>query len=330
MNQTAVELTDIKSPREETPLIPGARTRIAIDVTNLRKAYDTVVAVDDISIQVPEQSIFGLVGPNGAGKTTTIECIEGLRKPDRGMVRVLGMDPIRDRRKLYTVVGVQLQDNTLNPRQLVTEALRVFSSFFENPIPIPELLATCGLESHARAFCGKLSGGQKRRLLLALAIVGRPKLLILDEPTSGMDPQARFNIWSLLADLRRQGATILLTTHYMDEAEEHCDVLCMIDHGNVIRVGAPRQLLIDHRIEWCAKLPVRSGIDAKELAGLPGITTVEEVDHYYLVYGMGKDFAARIDRVLRGHGVVLDLIETRNARLEDLYLLLTGRAYRKE
>ncbi|MCS6881561.1 MAG: ABC transporter ATP-binding protein [Oscillochloridaceae bacterium] len=305
-------------------------TTSVIEVEELRKTYGATVAVDDISLRVSDGEIFCLVGPNGAGKTTTVECIEGLTIPDSGRVRVFGLDPVRERRALYARTGVLLQESTLHRRQRVREALEVFASFYPDPWPIADLLERCGLEGRERSFYGELSGGQKRRLLLALALIGRPRLLILDEPTASMDPQARYNIWQLLHERRATGTTILLTTHLLEEAQEQCDTICMVDHGRVIAMGSPRQLLAERRIETLIKVPVSNGFDPRRLEALPEATQVEALDSYVLIYGAGDDLYTRLTPALMAQGVAPRQIETRPARLEDLYLLMTGRAYRKE
>ncbi len=301
-----------------------------IEVLNLHKAYGHIVAVKDISFSVAAGSIFGLVGPNGAGKTTTVECIEGLRMPDRGAVQVLGKDPVRNRQRLYRHVGVQLQENSLHRRQKVIEAFRVFASLYERHESISDLIRKCGLEGRENDYYGQLSGGQKRRLLLGLALLGNPKLLILDEPTSGLDPQARYNIWKLLTEYQSRGMTILLTTHYMDEAQDNCDMLCIIDHGQVIALGSPKSLLEQHQLEVCVKIPAHPSMDLSALQSIPSTSRVELVDAYVLVYGLGKDYVSNVSQVMQRYGLSLNEIETRRAKIEDLYLILTGREYRKE
>jgi len=219
-----------------------------IEVEHLHKRYGRVTAVDQVSFIVRAGTIFTIVGPNGAGKTTTLACIEGLCAPDGGRVRVLGLDPVRDRRALYQRVGVQLQEDGL-PRWIrVAEAFALYASLYRAPARPREILARCGLERRAQSFYGELSGGQKRRVLLGLALLGRPALLVLDEPTSGLDPQARFDVWQFLKEQRDLGATIILTTHAMDEAYEHSDTLCLIDRGRVLAQGAPRDLVHAHRL----------------------------------------------------------------------------------
>ncbi len=301
-----------------------------IEVTHLCKTYGDIVAVKDVSFTVEANSIFALVGPNGAGKTTTVETIEGLRRPDSGAVKVLGLDPLQERRAIFRQVGVQLQENSLHPRQKVGEALEVFASFHKHPANVGELLEKCGLEGRSDDFYGKLSGGQKRRLLLVLALIGAPKLVILDEPTSGLDPQARYNIWKLLKELRANGTTIFLTTHYLDEAEKHCDMLCVMDHGTVIALGQPKNLLREYNLETCMRLPLHPALSQQVLQTLPNISKVEQLEDQYVLYGSGSDLLRQTTNWLDSHGVPTNTIESRRASLDDLYLLMTGREYRKE
>ncbi|MFO0578089.1 MAG: ABC transporter ATP-binding protein [Polyangia bacterium] len=306
----------------------------AVEVTDLRKHYGPIRAVDGVSFTIKRGSIFGLVGPNGAGKTTTVEMIEGLRRPDRGSVRVLGLDPVSQRRRLYSKVGVQLQDGSLARNIKVGEALHLFASFFPEPLAEAELLARCGLQGREGDLYARLSGGQKRRLLLALALVGRPELLLLDEPTSGLDPQARFNLWQMLSELSAQGLTIFLTTHYMDEAEEYCDVLCIMDHGKILAMGTPKELLLRHGLQWCIKvrsLPEDLQRSVQSLqVGWPGLSKVEQVERSTLIFGAGEHFPETVRQGLVVLGAAVDSVESRPARIDDLYLLLTGRAYRKD
>lgn len=302
----------------------------AIEVRQLQKAYQDNTVLRDVTFTVEPGSIFVLVGPNGAGKTTTVECMEGLRIPDRGTVSVLGMNPLRDRRNLFKSVGVQLQENNLHPRQKVKEVLNVFSSFYENPVPYKELLAKCGLEGRENEYYGKLSGGQKRRLLLVLALLGNPKLVILDEPTSGLDPQARYNVWKLLTDVRSRGTTVFLTTHQLHEAEEYADQICMIDEGKVVAMGKPKALLEEYGLEVCIKMPASAKLHRDMLQAVPGVRQVEMADGQVYVYGTGKDLFLNVSRLMESKGLSTEYLENRRATLEDLYLLITGRAYRKE
>jgi ABC-2 type transport system ATP-binding protein len=214
-----------------------------INCTNLIKRYGDVVAVDRLSFQVGRGECFGLLGPNGAGKTTTIEILEGLLEPDAGEVQILGMTWRGHDRELRQRIGVQLQETQLAEKLTVEETLRLFRSFYHRGRTIDELLGLVELESKRRSWVGKLSGGQRQRLAVACALAGDPDLLFLDEPTTGLDPQSRRQLWQLLAQFRSQGGTVLLTTHYMDEAETLCDRVAIVDHGKVMAEGSPRQLI---------------------------------------------------------------------------------------
>ena len=214
-----------------------------VSCTNLVKTYGDVTAVDGLSLRVERGECFGLLGPNGAGKTTTIEILEGLLEPDAGQVEILGLTWRGHERELRQRIGVQLQETQLAEKLSVEETLRLFRSFYHRGRSINELLRLVELESKRRSWVGKLSGGQKQRLAVACALAGDPDLLFLDEPTTGLDPQSRRQLWHLLVEFRREGGTVLLTTHYMDEAETVCDRVAIIDHGRVIAEGSPRELI---------------------------------------------------------------------------------------
>jgi ABC-2 type transport system ATP-binding protein len=214
-----------------------------IEVTNLRKRYRDQVAMADVSFSVHEGEIFGIVGPNGAGKTTTVECIEGIRTPDGGTVRVLGLDPRRDRAAVRQKLGIQLQESQLPDRIRVWEALDLYGSFYPNPADPTILLAELGLTEKRNTAYAKLSGGQKQRLSIALALVGNPSVAILDELTTGLDPQARRDTWQLIRQIRDRGVTVVLVTHFMDEAERLCDRLAVLAAGRVVTVDTPANLI---------------------------------------------------------------------------------------
>jgi ABC-2 type transport system ATP-binding protein len=214
-----------------------------IEVENLHKSYGSTVAVADVSFSVAPGEVFGILGRNGAGKTTTVECLVGLRTPDRGRIRVLGRDPQRDHAELTRRVGVQLQDNHLPERLRVGEAMRLYQSFYPDPADSRELLAQLGLAGKEKTAYGKLSGGQKQRLAIALALVGRPRIAVLDELTTGLDPHARRDTWDLIAEVRENGVTIVLVTHFMPEAERLCDRIAVIDAGRVLTIGTPGELI---------------------------------------------------------------------------------------
>ncbi|MFF1607788.1 ABC transporter ATP-binding protein [Amycolatopsis sp. NPDC058278] len=213
-----------------------------IEVTDLRKRYGTRVAVDGVSFTVERGEIFGILGTNGAGKTTTVECLQGLRQADGGTISVLGLDPATEHAALTRRVGVQLQESRLPAKLRVREALELFASFYPQPADIDVLLDQLDLRDHARSFFGKLSGGQKQRVSIALALVGRPELAILDELTTGLDPHARRETWRLVEGVRATGVTVLLVTHFMDEAERLCDRVAIFDAGRVVATGTPTEL----------------------------------------------------------------------------------------
>lgn len=215
----------------------------AIKIQNLRKSFGKHVAVSDVDLSVEEGEIFGILGPNGAGKTTTVECLTGMIRPDRGEIRVLGLDPTTDLGALRHLVGYQLQSSELPDDMRVGEALRLFASFYPNPADIDELLETVGLRAHRKKAFSSLSGGQKQRLSIALALVGNPSIAVLDELTTGLDPQGRRDVWALIRSIREKGVTIVLVTHFLDEAEALCDRLAIIAHGRTIASGTSGELI---------------------------------------------------------------------------------------
>ncbi len=297
----------------------------AIELLHVRKAYDGMCAVKDVSLTVERGEVFGLVGPNGAGKTTTVECIEGLRHPDAGSIRVLGMQPAGNRLQLFRHVGVQLQEGSLHPRVRCSEALRLFASFHPSPVDGDDLLKAFGLENRKRTFFGDLSAGQKRRLMVAVALVGDPDLVILDEPTTGLDPQARYNFWSYLRTVCATGKTVLLTTHYLEEAEEYCDEIALMDHGEILLRGRPREILRERGLETRITIEDQDGSARSRLEKHPDVQQLEVLGSRLVVYGR-RD---ALNRVFAMKGAPSPL-EVRAATLEDLFLLTTGREYREE
>ena len=215
----------------------------AIDIRNLRKTFGEHVAIDHVDLRVEEGEIFGILGPNGAGKTTTVECLTGMMQPDGGQIRVLGLDPTTETASLRQVVGYQLQAIELPDDMRVGEALRLFAAFYPDPANIDELLETVGLHAHRTKAFSSLSGGQKQRLSIALALVGNPRIAVLDELTTGLDPQGRRDVWALIENIRKKGVTILLVTHFLDEAETLCDRLAVISHGRTIAFGTSSELI---------------------------------------------------------------------------------------
>lgn len=301
---------------------------LAIEVTDLRKFYGPVRAVDGISFTVAEGEIFGMVGPNGAGKTTTIECVEGMRRPDAGTIRVLGLDPLRDGYALRQRIGVQLQEAALLSRLKVREAIDLFGSLYPRSADGMALLEQLGLADKRNAFFDKLSGGQKQRLFIALALVNDPELVFLDELTTGLDPQARRAMWDLVRGIRDRGKTVFLTTHYMEEAERLCDRVAIIDHGKIVALDTPENLVrslgAENRVVFSA-----DGWDGEHLRQVPGVTRVEQIGDRVVVYGRGEGLMSGVVGVLEREGVRFRDLRTEQPSLEDVFLALTGREMRE-
>jgi ABC-2 type transport system ATP-binding protein len=295
-----------------------------IEVRNLHKRYGGKVAVEDVSLTVEEGEILGILGPNGAGKTTTVECVEGLRTPDRGEIKVLGLDPRRDRTELTRRLGVQLQDGQIQERLHVDEALELYSSFYPEPADWRELMAGLGLADKAKTRYAKLSGGQKQRLSIALALVGSPRVAILDELTTGLDPQARRDTWALIEGVRSRGVTIVLVTHFMEEAERLCDRVALIDAGRVVMVDTPAGLteraLIEQRIQFRPSTPM----DDELLTRLPDVSSVTRRGDLVIVNGNNNALNA-VTAVLARNQIVAERLRVEQASLEDAFVELTGK-----
>ena len=296
-----------------------------IEVVDLVKRYDRTVAVDGVSFTVDEGEIFGILGPNGAGKTTTVECVEGLRSPDGGTIRVDGLDPRRDRAELRTRLGVQLQQSELPDRIRVGEALDLYASFYRDPADWRELLARLGLADRAKTEYRKLSGGQKQRVSIALALIGKPKIAVLDELTTGLDPQARRDTWSLVEQIRDAGVTVVLVTHFMEEAERLCDRIAVIDAGKVVAVDSPAGLVSRVDGEQRVRFRPTAPLDVKLLEELPEVSTVEQRGPQLVVTGTGNLLHAVTSVLARNQIVAADL-RVERAGLDDAFLRLTGRA----
>ena len=295
-----------------------------IEVQHLHKSYGKTVAVDDISFAVEQGEIFGILGPNGAGKSTTVECIEGLRTPDRGQISVLGLDPQRDRPELTQRLGVQLQDSQLPDQLRVAEALELYSAFYRAPADWHELMDVLGLTEKADAQFKKLSGGQKQRLSIALALVGSPQVAVLDELTTGLDPQARRDTWELIEGVRSRGVTIVLVTHFMEEAERLCDRVALIDTGRVVVVDSPAALAerteAEQRIQFRPSVPFDDGL----LTVLPDVTNVIHRGDVVVVTGNSNALNA-VTSVLARHQIAARQLRVDQGSLEDAFLTLTGR-----
>ena len=306
----------------------------ALRVRALRKVYHDVVAVGGVDLEVPPGECFGLLGPNGAGKTTTIEICEGLTVRDAGEVEVLGMRWETDARALKQRLGIQLQETQLSDKLTVDETVRLFRSFFDKG-PTPErVIALVQLEEKRRSRVGTLSGGQKQRLALACALVGDPEILFLDEPTTGLDPQARRQLWELIEEFKRAGRTIVLTTHYMDEAERLCERVAIMDHGKIIALGSPRELVasigVEHVLEFSADNAAQR-LDVAELRALEGVrdAQVENEAVRMQVTALHRAVPALLAELGR-RDVKLTELRTHSATLEDVFVTLTGRHLRDE
>ena len=306
----------------------------ALRVQHLRKAYKDVVAVDGLDLEIGTGECFGLLGPNGAGKTTTMEICEGLVAADSGEVEMLGMRWDRDAEPLRQRLGVQLQDTQLADKLTVFETVRLFRSFYRaGPAP-EEVIALVQLEEKKKSRVCNLSGGQKQRLAMACALVGDPDFLFLDEPTTGLDPQARRQLWDLIEEFKASGRTILLTTHYMDEAERLCDRIAIIDHGKVIALGTPRELIasigVEHVVEFCAGSAAKP-VAVAALRQIEGVREVrsENGSIEMLVTALHSAVPALLEELGR-QGAPLTELRTHSASLEDVFVTLTGRHLRDE
>jgi ABC-2 type transport system ATP-binding protein len=297
-----------------------------VTVADLRKVYGPVTAVDGISFGVQQGEIFGLIGPNGAGKTTTIECIEGLRRPDGGRVEVLGLDPQRDGDSLRPRIGGQLQESALQDRLRVWEALDLFASLYGKSVDWEPLLEHLGLAASRDTAFAKLSGGQKQRLFVALALVHDPEIVLLDELTTGLDPQGRRGVWELIADIRSQGKTIVLTTHFMEEAERLCDRVAVLDRGKIVALGSPEALIRELGEESRIVFSIDQGFERESLASLPSVTRVEIIGERAIVHGHSERMMVEVVNALSGAGFRFRDFRTEQATLEDVFLRLTGRS----
>ncbi|HEU4329008.1 MAG TPA: ABC transporter ATP-binding protein [Roseiflexaceae bacterium] len=300
-----------------------------IDVQHLHKRYGAQVAVDNISLSVEEGEIFGILGPNGAGKTTTVECIAGLRQPDSGTIRLHGLDPQRDRAALRQLLGVQLQDSQLPEQIRVWEALDLYSSFYANPANCDQLIDDLGLALKRNTPFAQLSGGQRQRLSVALALVGRPRVAILDELTTGLDPQARRNTWELIDAVRAGGVTVLLVTHFMEEAERLCDRLAVIDGGRVVALDTPAGIVAQAAIGQRLRFRPSAPLDERLLTDLPEVRQITRSGASVLVTGHG-DLLQAVTAALARSQIVAHDLRMEQATLDDAFVALTGRTFHHE
>jgi ABC-2 type transport system ATP-binding protein len=310
---------------------PGDNSALAI--RGLKKAFGDVVAVNGLDLEVARGECFGLLGPNGAGKTTTIEICEGLTSPDSGTVELLGLDWRHQANALRQRIGIQLQETQFPEKLTVEETLRLFRSFFDKGITVEKSIEMAQLEEKRKSRVGGLSGGQKQRLAMACALVGDPELLFLDEPTTGLDPQARRNLWDLVDQLKCAGRTIILTTHYMDEAERLCDRVAVMDHGKIIALGTPKELIASIGGDQIVEFAISDGavVDPAQLTRIAG------VESHRIHAGLHQLFVTELHTTvppifasLAAQGAHLTEFRTHSATLEDVFVSLTGRNLRDE
>jgi ABC-2 type transport system ATP-binding protein len=299
-----------------------------VHVASVRKTYGGTVALDDVSFDVHPGEIFGLIGPNGAGKSTTMECVEGLRTPDRGLISVLGLDP---RRHVYTLqdrIGVQLQEAQLQKRIKVREAVALWASLYRKHVDGDRLIEQLGLGDKRNAWFMTLSGGQKQRLFIALALINDPELIFLDELTTGLDPQARRAIWELVRGIRQRGKTVFLTTHLMEEAERLCDRVAIIDHGRIIDIGTPAELVQRHCPERTVVVVSEDSTAAEHFRAIRQVQSVSNEGLQLTIRGLGSDLVTHVIQCLAEHRVPVVDFRTELPTLEDVFLKLTGHMIR--
>lgn len=305
----------------------------AIEVNNLKKYYGKIKAVDDVSFYVNEGEIFGMVGPNGAGKTTTIECIEGLRNPTEGEIKVLGLNPSKNRESLYQNISIQLQETSYQDKIKIYEICELFSSFYKTPLNYLELLEKFELMKFKNSFVAKLSGGQKQKLSIILALISNPKIIFLDEITTGLDPKARRDMWNLIKELKNEGRTVFLTTHYMEEAEFLCDRVAIIDGGKIIAIDTPEKLIkisgIDEMISFEFNYDDIENLKEK-LREIKGVNNVFILDKDVKIFGKSEDLLKELIIYLYSEKIVFKNLKTKKPNLEDTFLKLTGRHFEEE
>jgi ABC-2 type transport system ATP-binding protein len=305
---------------------------MVINVEHLVKSYGDIKAVNDISFQVHKGETFGMLGPNGAGKTTTVEIIEGLRRADSGRISVLDMDVAKVPTKVKQRIGIQLQAPSLLPLVTVQEILVLFGSFYEHSLPVDDVLKLLALEESHKVLVKNLSGGQQQRLSVAMALINIPDIAFLDEPTTGLDPQARHSLWTVIENMRDEGKTVFLTTHYMDEAERLCDRVAVIDHGNIIAMGSPRELINEHFNESAIQFELDPAPPEVVLKSFPGAKEVMVNNNEVIMYS--ENIPVTMSAILKyaEKANITDQLKdlyVREATLEDVFLKLTGRKIRE-
>lgn len=303
----------------------------AVYCRGLRKQYDRLVAVDGLDLTVHRGECFGLLGPNGAGKTTTIEILEGLKSKDGGEVSILGLDWEHHAATIRQCIGVSLQETIFNEKLTVAEVMRLFRSFYAKGRDPEELIRAFGLEEKRNARVGKLSGGQRQRLAIAVALVGDPDILFLDEPTTGLDPQSRLQLWEQIHSFREKGGSIVLTTHYMDEAERLCDRIAIVDHGKLIALDTPRALIASLHASNVIEFTTTPRMTRDVLEHVePGAIVRERGEAWSIAVNSLADSVPRVLGVIERYGAKLDTLSTHRSTLEDVFVSLTGRELRDE
>jgi len=301
----------------------------AISIVDLRKSYGDVKAVDGISLEIEEREIFGILGPNGAGKTTTLEMVETLREPDSGRITVVGLDVQAEARAVKEMIGVQLQTTVFFDQLTVRETIDLFGAFYPRTLPVADLLKLAELGEKADSRVNELSGGQQKRLSIALALVNDPRMVFLDEPTTGLDPQARRRIWEIIRHLRDQDKTVVITTHYIEEAESLCDRVAIMDHGGIIALGTPRELVNEHVSESVISFRLTPPVGEEVVRELHGVTSVQaDNGDYRVTTPVPQETLIGIVAMAYEQGAEADDINMKKATLEDVFLKLTGRRIR--
>jgi ABC-2 type transport system ATP-binding protein len=305
---------------------PGseADSTFAVVISHLRKTYGSLVAVDDVSLSVTEGEIFGILGPNGAGKTTTVECTIGLRSPDSGTIRLMGLDPQADKAQIHEITGVQLQSGAFPAKLRVGEIIDMYRSFYLHPADVDELAGALGLADKRKSYYRSLSGGQQQRLSVVLALIGGPRIAVLDEMTTGLDPQARRDVWELIEHLRDRGTTVLLVTHFMEEAERLCDRVALIDSGRIVALDTPAGLAARAIAGKTVRFIPSGPFDETLLTRLPEVTAVAHDGHHIVVTGNGE-LAPAVIVALHTAGIESHDVRIDASTLEDAFVRLTGR-----
>ncbi|MDW8807384.1 ABC transporter ATP-binding protein [Streptomyces scabiei] len=302
--------------------MPHTSSTSVIEVTGLRKAYGGRNVVDGVSFSVAEGEIFGILGPNGAGKTTTVECVEGLRVPDAGRVRIAGLDPVAEHEATRRVLGAQLQESELQAKLTVREALELYASFYPNPADWRPLAERLGLTARLTTRFAKLSGGQKQRLFIALALIGNPRIVVLDELTTGLDPRARRDTWELIEDIRAGGMTVLLVTHFMEEAQRLCDRIAVIDQGRIAALDTPAGLVRRSAGATVISFTPSAPLDDRDLNTLPGLAAIGHRDGRFTLSGTDETVNAVLTLLARTH-ITAHQLRVADATLDDAFLDLT-------